>query len=109
VDGAVPVKWAKNEGSCLVPFGPMLAKHEHLKVSLGQIRMLPFAVEDGRLILDLQHWKLDDSVPRKRLQAARARWARLSTEQKQAAIDRARAKMLRAQRRFFEALVKKKR
>ncbi|HLO03236.1 MAG TPA: hypothetical protein VK191_09015, partial [Symbiobacteriaceae bacterium] len=35
VDGAVPVKWAKNEGSCLVPFGPMLAKHEHLKVSLG--------------------------------------------------------------------------
>lgn len=107
VDGAVPVKWARNEESCLIGFGPILAKHPHLEVALGQIRKLPFAVEDGRLVLNLRNWKLDASEPQKRLWAARARWERMSREEKQKVIEKAKAKLKEQQRRYWEAVAAK--
>lgn len=103
VDGAVRVRWARNERSCLIPFGPMLAKHPHLEVKAGQVRKLPFRVEEGRLVLDLQAWELDESEPQKQMQAARARWARLSMAEKQELVARARE---RQRRRFIESVAK---
>lgn len=81
----------------------MLAKHPHLEVKAGQVRKLPFRVEEGRLVLDLQAWELDESEPQKQMQAARARWARLSMAEKQELVARARE---RQRRRFIESVAK---
>lgn len=92
VVGSVPIKWARNERSCLISFRPILAQHEELAVPHGRVRLLPFEVVDGRIILDLQEWELDASEPAKRAAAARARWARLSAAEKQELMERALAK-----------------
>lgn len=95
VDGAVPIKWAPNEESCLIPFGPVLASHDRLSVAHGTIRKFPFAVEGGRLVLDLGEDELDDSVPRVQRMAARARWERMTEAERAKVIARAVRRRLR--------------
>lgn len=102
VYGAVPVKWAPNERSCLIPFGPVLAEHEELSVELGWIRKLPFFEEDGRIVIDLKNWQLARSEISRRRAAARERWRRMSREEKEAFMAKAVAKRREQLRRILE-------
>jgi hypothetical protein len=101
VDGAVPIKWAPNERTCLIPFGPILAKHAELAVGRGWIRPIPFAVEDGRIILDLSQGKPRRSEPQRLRAAARERWERLPREEKERLVAKARE---RARKRLVQVL-----
>jgi hypothetical protein len=100
VKGAVPVKWAPNEQGCMISFGPVLAEYELLAVAFGRIRKIPFVVEDGRLVLDCSQGELDDSMVVKRRQAMLERLRRMTPEEREAAIRRAR-------RRSWKAAVKR--
>lgn len=89
LEGLVPIKWAPNEASCLIPFGPVLAGHSQLAVEHGYIRKIRWAVEDGRIVIDLSETHVRRSVPSLQRAAAKARWERMSKEEQEQAIMKA--------------------